>query len=334
MAGGFEANTRQKMTRQAAFSYPAGGGISSPILELPKSGILARIYLAQSVTVGGTVNTPSVIGAASAIRRVKLTTNGSVDIFNVSGAGFSYLLQNALELEGVNGRQPKNQGLTAVSAASFNLDMVIPVAVNLRDILGGILLQDEQLQLLLSVEWETPTNVGGSTATIATGAGASSTPTLEFFTVPPLQEDWPKFDYVHQIIEDQIPVATTGDYIDTPPRGNMYLQLLYGYPLLQSASDGWSKAQLRINQNDYLYDLAPAQMDQLVGFRQNLTRGLGQIYFDLFASDGLGNYLSARDFINTALLTDMQTLITTTGAQTLYRIRRMLMPLRLNQPRQ
>jgi hypothetical protein len=326
MAGGFDANTRQKFTRLAAFSYPAGGGLS-PVLELPKSGILARIYLSNSVQVGGTVNTPNPLGVASSIRRVKLTTNGSIDIFNVSGAGFSYLLQNALEIEGVNGRQPKNQGTTAVSAATFNLDMVIPVAVNLRDILGGILLQDEQLQLLLSVEWETPTNIGGSTATIP---AATATPMLEFFTVPPLQEDWPAFNYVHQILEDQIPVATTGDYIDTPPRGNMYLQLLYGYGINVAAADTWSKAQLRINQNDYLCDFSPQSMDQLVGFRQNLTRGLGQIYFDLLGSDGLGNYLSARDFINTAMLTDMQTLITTTGAATLYRIRRMLMPLRLN----
>ncbi len=322
MAGGFERNTRQKMVKLATMSYPAGGGLTQ--IELPKVGYLARIYLRITITVGGTVNTPNALGICSSIKRVRLSTNSAVDLFNVSGAGYFFLLQNAMELDGPNGRQPQNQGGTAVSATTFNLDMVIPVMLNMHDPVGLIQLQNEQLQVTLSVEWETPTTIGGSTATVTAG---SATPYLEFFTVPPMEEDRPSLKVMHQIIEDQQPVAITGDYTYNVPRSNTYLQLLMGYGIGASPADTWSQLILKINSSDVLYQFTPDLMTQLVGFRNNLTRVLGTIPVNLLSSDGLGDYGSARDFINTALLTDFQAVLTTTGAATLYVVRRMLLPL-------
>ncbi len=324
MSGGFEANTRNKAVPLPAMAYPTGGGLASQ--ELPKNGFLARLWLRITITVGGTVNTPNALGICSAIKRVRVRTNSGIDLVNISGAGYFFLLQNALELEGMNGRQPQNQGNTAVSATTFNLDMVLPIMLNLHDPIGMIQLQSEQLQVILDVEWETPTTIGGTTATVTAG---SCTPVLEFFTVPLDKDDYPPLGVVHQIIEDQIAVAaSSGDYIYTIPRGNTYLQLLFGYGLAVagSAADSWSRLILRINQSDILYDISPGYITQRVGFIQNLTRILGTIPVDLLASDGLGNYGSARDFINTALLTDFQAILTVTAATNLYVVRRMLMP--------
>lgn len=323
MTGGFERNTRNKIVQLPAMAYPAGGGVTQ--IELPKAGFLSRLWLSISITVGGTVNTPNPLGIASAVKRVRVSTNSGIDLFNVSGVGYTYLFQDYQELGGVNGRQPKNQGKTAVSATSFNLDMVIPIMINLHDPVGMVLLQNEQLQVLLTVEWETPTNIGGSTATVTAGA---CTPKLEFFTVPVAKEDYPPLNVIHQVIEDQIVLAqSSGDYIYNFPRGNTYLQALIGYGIKAAAVDNWTRLILRINQSDVLYDYSVGLADQRVGYLQNLTRGLGTIPLDLLGSDGLGSYGSSRDFINSALLTDFQAVLTVSAADTLYIIRRMLLPL-------
>jgi hypothetical protein len=48
---------------------------------------------------------------------------------------------------------------------------------------------------------------------------------------------------------------------------------------------------------------------------------------DFFNSSGLGNYASMRDAIDSSQLTDLATLITATGAVTLYSTKRQLVKL-------
>lgn len=323
MPGGFARNTRNKVVRLPALVKPAGGGITS--MELPKTGLFARLYLSISITTAGTITTQNPAGVASAIKRVRVTTNSGIDLYNVSGIGYGYIYQNLQELGGVNGRQPKNQfNSTLVTATTYNIDMVLPIQINLKDEVGLILAQNEQLQIILTVEWEADANV------ILTGGGTftgTCNPALEFFTVPPAREDYPPLNVIHQTIEDQIAIGTTGDYIYNVPRGNVYLQIGLGYGVKAAAVDNWSRIITRINQSDILYDFVPGTMDQLVGYQKNLTRGLGQIYLDFLDSDGLGAYGTARDFVNSALLTDFQIVLTTTATDTLYIVRRMLVPL-------
>lgn len=319
----FEQSTRNKIVPFTALVKPVGGGLTP--VELPKTGYLARIWLSISVTFAGTVTTVNPLGVCSCIRRVKLTTNSAVDIYNVSGPGNFYILQNMVEMEGINGRQPKNQGSSApVTATTFNLDMVIPVQINLKDTLGLLLLQNEQLQVTLSVEWEADANV------VLTGGGTytgTATPWLEFFTVPPDPRSRPPINYLHSIIEDQVGIPSAADYPYPIPRGNIYLQVGLGYGINTAAADNWNRLILRINQSDILYDLRPQTLDMLVGYRQNLTRTLGYIPLDWLASDGFGSYGSARDFINSGVLTDLLAILTPTGAGTMYVVRRMLVPL-------
>lgn len=322
----FERATRNKFFQMATLTRPAGGGSVQPV-ELPKTGFLARIFLRISVTTAGTITTSNAAGICSAIRRVRLFTNGGTDIFNVSGVGNFYLLQNFQELEGINGRQTQNQGGTVpLTATTYNLDLVIPVMLNLHDPIGLIMLQNEQLQMILSVEWET------DAAVILTGGGTISAgtaiPYIEFFTPPVDPASYPNLSVIHQIIEDQINIAGTGDYQYVAPRGNTYLQLLFAYGVAASgAADNWSKAIMRVNQNDILYPMTPELMTMLMSYRQGLTRVLGVVPFDFLASDGLGTYLSSRDYVDSGALTDFQMVLTATSTGTLYVIRRMIAPL-------
>src|SRR5574337_741646 len=121
MAGGFEQNTRQKTTILSTITRPTGGGLSTR--DLPKNGLLARIYLNISGSVAGTLSAPNALGFASIVRRVRLRTNNQIEIFNVSGAGWAYLLQDHLELQ-TGFAQPQATGRSAVTATTFNLDMV------------------------------------------------------------------------------------------------------------------------------------------------------------------------------------------------------------------
>lgn len=320
MAGGFDRNTRQKMVPLPVLTRPVGGGLTTQ--ELPKTGFLARIFLQISGSVAGTLSAPNALGFSSIIKRVKLTTNSGIDIFNMSGAGYGYLLQPWLELGEHFASSNQNQFNTAVTATTFKLNMVIPVMLNRHDPVGMILLQNEQLQVILSVEWE-------ADATVATGATVTgtATPVLEFFTVPSDKDDYPPLNVVHQIIEDQISFGSTGDQIYNAPRGNTYLQMIMGYGINVSAADNWSRAIMRINQSDILYDFSPAMQNALYDFGGGYNRILGSILFDFLGSDGLGNYGTARDFVNSALLTDFQTVLTLTATGTLFVVRRMLLPL-------
>ena len=75
MAGGFAVNTRRKvLPLQSTITYPAGGGTFGP-LTLPKTGLLARMFLALRGTVGGTVNAANALGFASALTRTRLQAN-------------------------------------------------------------------------------------------------------------------------------------------------------------------------------------------------------------------------------------------------------------------
>src|SRR5215510_1386422 len=141
MAGGFVANTRRKIVQLPTQTRPVGGGTTS--INLPKTGLLAAIVVAIRGSIAGTLTVPNALGMASIISRVRLTLNSGIDIFNVSGAGYHYLLREALESEYTDIAGQSN-ARSAVTAAAFNLDMLIPVAINMRDPLGLILLQNEQ----------------------------------------------------------------------------------------------------------------------------------------------------------------------------------------------
>src|SRR3954463_16277231 len=93
----FNANTRRKIIQMPDMVRPVGGG--SLDRQLPKVGLLAGIFLAIRGNVAGTLTVPNALGMASIIRRVRLTANGGIDVINISGAGYHYLLRETLETE-------------------------------------------------------------------------------------------------------------------------------------------------------------------------------------------------------------------------------------------
>lgn len=322
MAGGFAVNTRRKiLPLTGVVTRPVGGGTYGPF-TLPKTGLLARLYLCLRGTIAGTLTTPNALGNASIISRVRVVANSGLDLYNVSGAGYNYLLRNALESEYID---PVGQSTAtnAVTATTFNIDMVIPIAVNMRDPSGLIMLQNEQTIVNLYIDWLADTSVAaGATVTLTTGDLF-----MEVFTVPPDPQDWPNINIVHQCLEDQQAVPAAGDFIYNWPRGNTYLQVLHGLGIGAAGADNFSRANIRVNQSDYLQNTPPDYLDIEYRLMRGRQRPLGAIFYDLAATSGLGCYALARDLVNSALVTDLASVITATGAGTLYTVRRQLLTL-------
>jgi hypothetical protein len=318
MPGGFNASTRRKTARLDLLTKPAGGGTST--IVLPKIGLAARLYLAIRASVAGTLTVPNALGLSSIIRRVTLNVNGGNDIMSLSGAGYSYLLQD--ELEEYNGAAtPQNVGKSAVAVVTgANLDMVLPLMFNMRDPVGLLMLQNEQTTVQLTINWEVDANV-------ATGATVTATcqPYLEFFTVPADPADWPPTNVLHQILEEQLPnAATSGNLVYSWPRGNTYLQVLHGYGIGVTPADNFNHYRLRVNQSDSLVDADLDYISMEYAYQKGRVRNAGVIPVDLLGSSGLGNYGLSRDLFNSALVTDLASIITVTAAGTLYTLRRQL----------
>lgn len=316
----FNGMTRRKVIPMGTLTKPVGGNAST-FQALPRTGYLARLYLAIRGSVAGTLTVPNALGMASIIRRVRLTLNSGLDVISVSCAGYHYLLRQSFDQPGIDPVSQSN-ARSAVTATTFNLDMILPIALNMRDPLGLLLLQSESTLVTLSIDWE-------ADGTVATGATVTATCVIhgEIFTVPPSATDQPPVNVVHQILEETIAVAGSGAATYVWPRGGVYLQLFHGYGFGVAGADSFSRYQVRAAQSDFIQDTDLTYLDMSKNFQTGLTRLAGTIPFDLYASGGLGMYDMMRDPIDTSRLTDLASVITATAAGTLYSLRRQLLVL-------
>lgn len=312
-------NTRHKQIRLAAQTETAN---NPRTWEIPKSGILAGIYLQITGTIatGTSLSNLNPLGFSSIVRRVRLIANSGIAIIDVSGPGYAYLLQDQFEL-GLNFTQ--NDGKTAISATTYDISMFFPISINSRDPIGLIMLQNEQTSLRLEVEFE-------ANANIATGISTHTNtvqPLLEIFTVPVDPKNWPSFDFLHVMQEEQTTVSASGEYQYIWPRGNTYVSLFHGYGIDTSPTDEFTQYRLRVNQSDYLYDWNSKAIEQNWERYHSSARPLGVIPVDFIGYSGMGNYGSARDLFDSAQVTDIASVITASSARTLYTMKRQLINL-------
>jgi hypothetical protein len=314
----FDQATRLTRVQLPPMNKPTGGGLVSQVL--PSTGLLARIYLLISGSVAGTLSSPNAFGFASIVSQVKVTANSGIDLISVSGPGYHYLLRQFQNL--YNDPVPWTNAKSAVTATSFDISMLLELAVNQSDPVGLVMLQNEQTIVSLSVNFL-------ADASVATGATvtATVTPIMEFFTVPRDPKDYPPLNFVFQTLEDQQAIAAAGDFTYNWPRGGTYLQTLHGCGIAQSASDLWSRARLRVNQSNIVEDVNPNTANAIYGASHFTTRPAGVVAFDFGGDAGLGMFAKARDAIDSSKLTDLATVITATQATTLYTIRRQVLQL-------
>lgn len=318
----FEGNTTLKKIFCGTITRNTGGGVSTP-LQLPRTGILARLHLLITGSVSGTLSAPNALGMASIVNRMRVTAQGGQDMFNLSGAGYHYLYRPFVDVGG----DPTNSqsAYAAVTATSYNISAVLPFQVNRRDQVGLFMLQNEQTLVTVNLDWL-------ADASVATGATVTGTAKVyaEVFTVPASAKDWPDLSFVHQVLEDQLTVSGSGIVTYEWPRGNIYLRMLHGLGFAQSGSDGWSTYQLKRNESDVISDF---QDTALADSQYNLdhfglARKAGTFYWSGIDESGLGAYGMARDTIDSRRLTNIKSFVNATGAGTLYSVRDTLLDLK------
>jgi hypothetical protein len=318
--GGFERNTALWTQQLQTMTRPTGGGTVSQ--QLPRVSLLARIRLAIRGSVAGTLTSPNALGMASIVNRVRLAINAGTDLISISGWGYHYGLRELIDSE-YGDPCGQSNARSAVTATTFNLDMVLPITINLRDPIGLLNLQDLGLTATLFVDWT-------ADATVATGATVTGTciPYLDLFTIPPDPANQPNLGIVQPIIEDQRAVVGAGQFTYDFLLGMQYLQMIHLLGVGAAGADGFSAYSLRMQQNQFPIVTDVAGLDTDYRSIRYRARPAGGIYIDRLGSSGLGNYGLMRDMFDSTQLTDMASVITATGAGTLYTIRRGLQALR------
>lgn len=318
--GGFTNNTALWEQPMAAITRPTGGG-TSPVAILPRVGLLAGLRVAIRGSVAGTLTVPNALGMASIVNRLRLNINGNLDLISLSGWGYHYGLREGIDSE-YGDPVGQSNARSAVTATTFNLDMYIPIMINRRDPIGLINLQDTGLTAALYVDWT-------ADATVATGATVTgtATPYLELFTIPPDPNDMPNLSIVQTIIEDQRAVGAAGVFNYDFLLGYQYLQWYHMLGIGAAGSDLFTQYQLRMQQNMFPITRDIPSMDIEYRSLRYRARPSGLILVDRMGSSGLGNYGIMRDMFDSTALTDMASLITATGAGTLYTVRRGLQAL-------
>lgn len=317
----FEKSTRLSVVKLASISRPTGGGLS-PLVELPSNGLLAAIHLAIRGTVGGTVGTVNALGMASIVKRVSLTLNSGTVVWSLTGPEYHYLYRDTVDTGYIDvvGQTNARDAVTATGAV---LDMVIPLQVNLRDPIGLLLLQNKQTTLTLTVEWEADATVTST----GTFSGFTATPYLLQYSVPTNPGSLPPLRYLHNVVSEQRVVSGAGEVVYDVPRANTYMAIIHGCGIAASGADSWSAAKLRVNQSNYLFDTDIVSQDMLFRRFRGRAREAGAIYFDFAATSGLGTFGTSRDFYDSNRTTDLQTVVTATGAVTFYTVRDQLIDL-------
>lgn len=311
-------NTREFLVDGGAKTSVATTG-ETLVWDLPKTGIYGGVYLKIRPSITGTPSTPSAVGQARLIARVRISANAGINLADFSGEGYHFLIRDFLE-DGVD-VVPDSTGRAAVASGTGILDMWIPASINGRDPIGLINLQNPDTQLRLEVEIGALTRIAND----LTALSCIVHPVYEMFRMPLAKEDRPKFDFVQTFQEEQASVTTGVEHVFNWLRGNTYLSVIQGCTLASTPADSWTTAALRVNQNDYLRPaLAPVFYTREFNRFHGRARILGVIPFDLITLSGLGNYGSLRDLLNTAQLTDIQSVILPSATTTLYSMKRQL----------
>jgi len=341
--------TRQNRRKIGVIPF---NGSQRASLDLPQTGILANLLIrvAGTLTItngtgGATLNAAEYGKPFGLIDRVHLTANSGTEIINVTGKGL-YLrnlidINNYLDIpaanmtEAVSGN-PVYQFGTSAGANTVEFTLKVPIAVNDRDPIGMILLQNRETLLTLALDWANPSNLFTLTGTASVAFTGNAYVTMEYFSVPLSDKDYPDLSVAHTLLEDTIAVPGTGDVQYTVPRGNIYQRLMHRVVLngAPAGFDDVSQLTLQYNQSErpYQIDGQDALFIQRNRYKRDLPKG---VYVWDFAYQGQPGYGGSRDLVNSRAITDFLSIVNVASSATLgtnnnfiYTVREQLVPLR------
>ncbi len=342
--------TRQNKRKIFTMAFDSGNRTSK---DLPSTGLLGSI----SIRVTGTMTVTNGTGGATLnanqygkpfglLDRIHLIANSGTELVNLTGVGLfirnmmtdnHYLDVVASTLPEAQSSNPTYQFSGATAGANpVEFTLKIPVMINDRDPVGLILLQSREVLMTLGLDWGIVNNLytftGTATAVLTNGL---ATVTMEYFSVPLDQKDYPDLSVAHTLIEDSYDIAGTGDTTYTVPRGNIYQRIIHRVILnnVPAGYDDVSQFILQYNQSEQPYKIDAHDMYaiQRERYKRDLYKGVFAWDFTYQGQAGLGGN---RDLVNSRAITDFLSLITIASGATLgtnnnklYTVREQLVPL-------
>lgn len=317
--------TRQNIRPLSSLKYQAGQNVS---YDISRVGFLATVYLrfAGSVTAkhaSKTTFTKAAEAPYNLANRIRLVLNNGVSVWDTSGYGC--YLQNVINKINYNLDQAitgskvfafDNKCSSAGTKNDLNFALELNISINDKDLLGLLLLQSSQIVATVQIDNAQPGALTSDTDIDMTVEGNWHI-SYEYFDVPTALENYPVIDCVHQVLEDNNTIHSTGENRFVIPRGNTYLRIINAIQLNGSATlDNVEKMSLKYNLTNEPYNMAVE--DFLVMQRRRYGRDLpaGVLVWDFFYQ-GLPNLGNQRDLVNSSNITEFDQFLTVASGATL-----------------
>lgn len=324
--------TRQSIRKVGTLTYASGG---RAVLQMPRTGLLSRLYLHFSgtlTTVDGTGSlTLSGKGPWNLFNRVRFVANQGTSIFDTDGfaahlldvtsAGKMYEPDDSNRSVAVSA-DIYRAGVTADTTNAWDFNLCINLTPNDRDMMGLVLLQTDQMAAELQIEFNA---AGGATfdypVVLTNDATATLTGTVtvyaETFSLPATAADQPDITTLYQQLQRTDPVSAVGENRVNLLRANIYKGITHVVELNGALnSDSVERLRLQYNNADTPYDFNKQVIQAIQRRRYGRDLPAGVFKHD-FYYQGVPGYGGARDLLSAAAVAELSSLVDIASGATL-----------------
>lgn len=328
----FAQATRQHIQPMAAQAGAEGSRVD---FTLPKTRLLSKIRLAIRGSINVKHDTLTKCNADpfapyTLIRNVRVEMNNGFSPFNISGkalAMYNMLHDQSLVFDRQESGRGRNVMGTAAAngtgaANTFHFVVDLPIALNERDPVGLILLQNPETVVTVSVEFGNGSAVlaPGQTGFTAQMTNVTVIPSIETFSVPAVEQAFPDLGTLKLVQQGTHTAPGAGEQTVKLPTGTTYRKLIL---FVENEAGGvqdsfiTSDLELVFNQADIPYRVHPEVLAAINQTHYGKALPQGMYVFDFSAFQGLANYGGARDHIDTERLTEFWARFSVAGAATI-----------------
>ena len=295
----FAMATRQNM--QMLASQTVTSTPNTVQFTLPKARLLAGLYLKIKATFPDGTSIPNhAINRHKLIRRISLDLNNGFAPFVVSGVECA-----AYNIVDLHSKNILDEWLCDTDNEKYiRYNYHLPVTTNPRDPIGLILLQNDQTNVTLNIDFG-----------LASEFGCGAEPTkievkvmAETFSIPANANAYPDLSVLKLVNGRKDSLASEGQQVIKLTTGTIYRKLIFMLTDVDgnamTDADISSNIELVFNQADVNYSISADMLRELNAKQLGCYLPDGMFVFDFSSSGALTNLGGTRDFIDTANLTE------------------------------
>ena len=322
-----------KSTRQNYQMLPkqrVTGENSTVQFTLPKVRLLSKILIEVEATATLTSSAGTIaqnrFAPYNILRRVSLDMNNGFSPFIVSGKDlYLYnLVSSNSEIFEPSSNPKANTYIENVASAGgtdnkIKFTLALQTTLNDRDPVGLVLLQNDEVNVTLTLDVDTLANaynLNAGNGDIVAFKDMTITPMVETFSIPPIPQAFPDISIL-KLISAKRDLFSGGVSTVKLPVGTIYRKLILqfenedGSPVLDEDFAG--NLELVFNQADIPYSIKPSLLSSLNHKQFGRILPDGIFVFEL-SHQGVPNLGNSRDYIDTERLTEFWVRFSTPNA--------------------